>query len=1034
MYSDEGSPQAAGDDVKEFSPFRLDTVNQCVWEGEKRILLRPKAFSVLTYLVEHAGRLVTQNELLEALWPDTFVQPEVLKSHILEVRAALGDRPKAPRFIETRPRRGYRFIQNVTEAAQNVNEAAGHASIQPARPKIQIIGRERELAKLRDYLNQACAGELRIVFVTGEGGIGKTTLVDTFTQGVTGSVAGIRITRGQCMEGYGVQEPYYPVLVALARLLREDTELIPLLEANAPTWLVQFPGLLKPEHRAMLQREILGATRERMLREFCDVVPLISAARPLVLILEDIHWADSATVDLIAAIAQGRGSAQLLLIGTYRPVEIVLSQHPLKTVRQNLAVHRLCQELAIEPLAEAEVAQYLAAPASSRALPKGLAELMHRHSEGNPLFLRAAIDHLVALGHLSVVEGSWRINVPLAEINQEVPESLRLMIEIQVERLSDDQRQALEVGSVCGTSFQTHLAASAAECDLEKFEDICEKLAQHGQILCPAGLQDLPNGVVSRRYRFVHAFYRHAFYGRLPLRRRSRLHLRVGQYLEGQYSNSVDKMASELALHFEQGAGWLKAAKYLQMVADNEGGRFAYHEAASVLEHALQLLINLPAADRIVSEMEVLQKLAPLYFALENSGKAIETFSSLVQRAALRGDTRTEMNALIQMTFPLVRINARQGLEAANRALELSSSEEDPLFRARTRMSAMAERIWVGGWNAQDAEQCRATLAEIRKNADKRVLAVHTTEYAFLQVLSSEYQDAVRNLEESLPVLVESGDIRHRAAQLFLVIGLLFAGRWGQALRAANTMVATAQKNGNRTQEHFLRLFQAWPHLFANDWAGALELCEAVLPFLKGEATYALFRYQALALAGTAEVGLGRYELARKYLSQAREAMNAQAGLLDWYQRLQIDSAFTELALKCGDLAQARLEAQRFLDDSLATAERTWQALAWETQARVSLAGSDPQHARDCIDKALATIDGFVVPVAAWRVYGTAAQLRPEAAKQHRHLFAATVRQLAESLEQFQSVQEAFLSSEMVRANAGVPREARSGNQRVAKA
>src|ERR1700686_2830700 len=106
--------------MKEFPPFRLDTVNQCLWRvdagNEERVRLTPKAFAVLRYLVEHAGRLVTQDELLEAVWPDTFVQPEVLKYQIADIRRAIGDSAKNPTFIETLPRRGYQFIAAVKDS------------------------------------------------------------------------------------------------------------------------------------------------------------------------------------------------------------------------------------------------------------------------------------------------------------------------------------------------------------------------------------------------------------------------------------------------------------------------------------------------------------------------------------------------------------------------------------------------------------------------------------------------------------------------------------------------------------------------------------------------------------------------------------------------------------------------------------------------------------------------------------------------------------------------------------------------------
>src|SRR5271166_6455909 len=169
------SPQGR---MKEFPPFRLDLVNQCLWRhsdgaDEQRIVLTPKAFAMLRYLVEHAGRPVTQDELLDALWPDTFVQPEVLKSHIKDVRSVLGDDPKNARFIETLPRRGYRFIAPVQKDA-----ASAPLHLEP--PAQQMVGRESALTRLEVCLRNALDGQRQIVFVTGEPGIGKTRVVEEF--------------------------------------------------------------------------------------------------------------------------------------------------------------------------------------------------------------------------------------------------------------------------------------------------------------------------------------------------------------------------------------------------------------------------------------------------------------------------------------------------------------------------------------------------------------------------------------------------------------------------------------------------------------------------------------------------------------------------------------------------------------------------------------------------------------------------------------------------------------------------------------
>src|SRR5215510_2633658 len=161
--------------MKIFRSFRLDLVNQCLWQGEQRVALPPKAFDVLRYLVEHPGRLVTQDELLEALWPETYVNPELIKKYILGIRKALGDRHAKPEFIETIPKRGYQFVAPVSEVAV-------HPSSEPAPDSKTIVGRDAALSELYKALDRAIGGERQLLFVTGEAGIGKTTLVDAFQQ------------------------------------------------------------------------------------------------------------------------------------------------------------------------------------------------------------------------------------------------------------------------------------------------------------------------------------------------------------------------------------------------------------------------------------------------------------------------------------------------------------------------------------------------------------------------------------------------------------------------------------------------------------------------------------------------------------------------------------------------------------------------------------------------------------------------------------------------------------------------------------
>jgi len=526
------------------------------------------------------------------------------------------------------------------------------AQAQPGHGR--LVGRARALGELRDCLRKTLRGQRQIVFITGEPGIGKTALVDEFESRAAADVSGLRIARGQCVEGYGGKEPYYPMLEALRELCRGPVgeSVIETLAAEAPTWLVQFPALVKREHRETLQRELLGATRKRMLREIGDALETIAAARPLLLVFEDLQWADHSTVDLISALARRRAPDKLMLIATKRPVDMVIPEHPLKALKQDLLLHQLCRETTLEPLGEAEVAEYLAAESSGGSLPEGLAKLVHHHSEGNPLFMVAVLDHMIERGQVSREGGGWRLRVPLEEIALGAPEKLRRMIEAQIDRLSAKQRHALEVAGVAGVAFSARVCAAAADIKPEDFEDLCEEISRRHHMVRSFGSEHLPDGTVSARYEFVHALYSEVLYRRLASGRRAKLHQRIGEQLETLFSDRLTEAAPELARHFEHASDWQRAVKYLSVAAETARRRYANLEATVLLRHALDLSSKLPEAARGVSEIKILEKLGMIY-ASEYDPRAIENYDAMASRAAHLGLIDVEARALVNLAYPL---------------------------------------------------------------------------------------------------------------------------------------------------------------------------------------------------------------------------------------------------------------------------------------------------------------------------------------------------------------------------------------------
>ncbi|MCI0388941.1 MAG: AAA family ATPase [Acidobacteria bacterium] len=602
-----------------FSPFRFDIVNQCLWRDEQAIALTPKAFALLNYLIERAGQLVTKEELLNAVWPETYVSDAVLKVCVGELRKALGDDAKSAKFIETLHRRGYRFIGQIAVAREGEKGRSGEGerkiAVSPTLrlsgahqrlsmlPMMGLVGREAALAQMRDWLSRALGGERQVIFVTGEAGIGKTALLEAFRLSLAAEQH-LKISYGQCLEQYGAGEAYLPVLEAISRLCREPggKGVVDLLRRHAPTWLFQMPSLVNAAERQALQQEMMDVTRDRMLREMAETLEALSAETPLVLVLEDLHWSDYSTLDLVSYLARRGEKARLMLIGTYRPAEILLSEHPLKSVKQDLQMKRHCEELSLEDLSQWAISEYLTARFPQNEFPHELSRLIHERTEGNPLFMVNVVDYLHSAGLIARTDKCWRLQAEMPELQLGVPETIRQMIEKQVGHLSQEEQRLLETASVVGAEFPSAMVALIVGRNAVEIEEMCESLARRRQFLQSSGLSEWPDGTVTTRYGFIHALYQNTLYDRLAAARRAQLHLLIGKQGERIFGERAAEIAAELAVHFERGRDHRRAVKYLLQAADNANRRFAHREAAALARQGLELLKNLQDANEDVRE------------------------------------------------------------------------------------------------------------------------------------------------------------------------------------------------------------------------------------------------------------------------------------------------------------------------------------------------------------------------------------------------------------------------------------------------
>jgi predicted ATPase len=598
--------------MKLFEPFALDIANQCLWHNGAQIALQPKPFAVLRYLVENSGRLITHDELLDKLWPETYVQPQVLRTYMLELRKVLGDDATQPRYIQTLPKRGYRFLACVTErsesaaagnGANSAQRPASAASSAPAEPVPAIVDREREMASLFTQFDLASNGQRRVVFLTGEAGIGKTALLDAFCRQLSIRFS-TSVARGQCVEGFGSKEEYYPVMEALSQLCAsaDGERACKILARMAPAWLAGLGRQGEPS---------ATSSPERMPGDLCAALEELAAEKPLLLAFEDLHWADSATLHLISALARRRAPARLLVLVTCRPRETGGDQ-PLKALRQDLLLRRLCAEVILNPLPKAAVRDLLIRELKQAALPSGLAAFVHQRAEGNPLFVIAILEHLIAQRFLvkttEVKTGdartgsenaiTWEQRGSFKEMEASVPDGLAQMIEIEIERLTEQEQRLLEAGSLIHVAFPAWAVAAALDADPAETEEACDALARRLYFMQRAGQDELPDGTCSAFYVFAHELYREVLYRRQAVARRARRHIRVAERLRSIFPECESSVAREMALHFEAAGEWRRAIQALRSAAQHAHNRHSEVEAAELLERALRIAENLADSER----------------------------------------------------------------------------------------------------------------------------------------------------------------------------------------------------------------------------------------------------------------------------------------------------------------------------------------------------------------------------------------------------------------------------------------------------
>jgi hypothetical protein len=700
-----------------------------------------------------------------------------------------------------------------------------------------------------------------------------------------------------------------------------------------------------------------------MLREFAMLLDRVAPVQPLLLVIEDMHWSDLASIQLLGYLARRRGgAAPWRILASFRPADLAPADHPLRTLRHELRAHRQCIEVALEPFSEAEAASFLAARLAARSVedgpsittPQALvgpARTLHAHTEGLPLFLARVVDELLAADTLRRdATGTWTL-APGALHALQVPETVAGIIERRIARLPAQARQLLEVASVLGAAFLHPVLARLLERAPAEVQAQCDGLAAQEGWLRPAGMAALAGGTFAFRYAFRHALYRRVFYERSPRAQRLQLHLAAAATLDTMLQGCTEAHAAEIAQHWECARDMAAADGMRLEQAESRAlaarlraaeAAAAVHGAADALAHYALALAGArePAA---IARIRIAQ--AGLSMSLGQGPQAFEASAQAVATAHGVDDPALAAAAALCHAEVCVRAERLDAALAATRAL----IDAHPPLPPPLRLEAMvihAEALRTAGRLGEADEMLKAAALAAPAGAPGR-LAKIVASRVMIHFQRGTLAEGLPLAEQARALYEQAGD-NHGMTAMLTRIGALacLLGRQEQARTALEAALARAQAMGDVDGQRgaILNLVKlhtdggdadaAWP-LLEQGWklSPDFESPVAECAFLHG---YFYCHYLRGNLAGA--------------LADARRVMDSAERLSAVYWQVGSAVLVFDLYLHLGELAQARaLIEQALAREHLDQVLQQWVKIAirrvWLLLAEGDIAGAQAQVA-----------------------------------------------------------------------------------------
>jgi class 3 adenylate cyclase/tetratricopeptide (TPR) repeat protein len=717
-------------------------------------------------------------------------------------------------------------------------------------PAGTLVGREGDLQHIRKAIDAVAAGEGRLIMLAGEPGVGKTRLAQEAT--LVARNRGFMVVTGTCYEPEQAT-PFYPFLEALSHAYDAAPPSVQMAVRR------QWPSLgkLLPAQSIPIP-EGAGDSREEQQRLFWAVTGFLQAIAehlPVALLLDDLQWADGSTLGLVQHLARHTRTHRILLLGTYRDIEID-RRHPLDAVLLDLSRQQLLERIAVHPLPVAETAALVSHSLGMPDTSQEFAVLLHSHTEGNPFFVQEVLRSLIERGDVYRENGQWGRRA-LEEI--EVPQTVRAVVGQRLSHLSEEAQTLLKEASVLGHTFvfdDLRQVDGRPEVEIERALDEA----------VTAGLVREAGGDA---YAFNHNLTQQSLYGELSARRKRRLHLAAGDTLEGQSAVVRERRLAEMARHFQRAEVPERALPYTMQVGDRAAAAFAHEDAARYYRTALDLAQQI--GDR-AHEAEAYEKLGGLLTAIIRYREALEMLEPAARLFEAVHDRESEGRVVAQIGRVYYSIAAAQeGIARLEPAMKSLAGEDSP--HALAGLTSVLGKLYFVRGRYVDALACAERGAELARRASQGgVLAESEITRGSALVQLGRWHKGLQALEEAVEIADSASDVYssvcralQEAATVYLMQGDLERHR-----HAMQRALEVAERMHNQRQ-----IASATFGLFVNafvrgNWEEAHRHADHVLAMMAalGATWHSTFHLVGLAALAVAE---GDDDTADRFLTECLE-------------------------------------------------------------------------------------------------------------------------------------------------------------------